>query len=118
MQTKSPVPQRPPNATEFAILLSLTGKDMHGYAIMQEVEQRSDGTLRLGPGTFYGAIKRMIGNGWIAEVEAPAKDDPRRTCLYRLTRSGRTVAAAHADRLAQTVSLAVACGLISMKPAL
>lgn len=104
-----------PNVVEFAILLALARGDLHGYAVMQEVERQSDAAIRVGPGTFYGAMKRMLANGWIEEVAAPEGDDPRRRRLYRLTRGGRVAASTHAEQLAQTVSYAAACGLIPFK---
>ena len=94
---------QPLNHSEFHILLALADGQRHGYGIMQEVEARSAGTVRLGPGTLYGAIKRMLAAGLIEEsARRPTakNDDQRRRCYYRLTRFGRTVAAAEAQRLA------------------
>ena len=85
----------------FHILLALADRERHGYSIMQEVEARTDGRVRLGPGTLYGSIKRMLAGGLIEEMEArpgPALDDERRR-YYRLTNFGRRVAAAEAERL-------------------
>lgn len=79
---------------EFHILLALAEVDRHGYAIMQEVASDSHGTVQLGPGTLYGAIKRLLDYGYIREVESrvePDLDDARRK-YYRLTTSGRTAA--------------------------
>jgi DNA-binding PadR family transcriptional regulator len=93
---------------EFHILLALADDDRHGYAIMQQVAADSDGAIQLGPGTLYGAIKRLLEYGYIREVESrvdPALDDARRR-YYRLTAAGRTAAAAEARRLADLVSLA------------
>jgi DNA-binding PadR family transcriptional regulator len=92
----------------FHILLSLADAERHGYEIMQEVEARSEGKVRLGPGTLYGAIKRMLADGLIEESGErpdPEMDDERRR-YYRLTGFGRRVAAAEAERLAQLVSAA------------
>ena len=89
----------PLNHCEFHILLALADRQRHGYGIMQEVASRSGGTVRLGPGTLYGAIKRMLAAGLI-EVSATrpvaGNDDQRRRCYYRLTDFGRTVAAEEA----------------------
>ncbi len=90
----------------FQILLSLADAELHGYAIMQEVSQRTGGKVRLGPGTLYGSVKRMLAEGWIEEAEErpdPRLDDERRR-YYRLTRLGREVAAAEARRLDELVS--------------
>ena len=99
----------PLNHCEFQILLALADEERHGYGIMQEVEKRSGGTVRLGPGTLYGAIKRMLAAGLIEESDrrpAPERDDQRRRCYYRLTRLGRRVAAEEAERLAALVRVA------------
>lgn len=95
----------------FQILVALADQDRHGYAIMQDVAVRTDGRLKLSPGTLYGSIKRMLEDGLIIEVESrlsPAEDDERRR-YYRITPFGRDVARAEADRL--TVLLAQASGV-------
>jgi DNA-binding PadR family transcriptional regulator len=82
--------------------------DRHGYAIIQEVATRTDGALKLSPGTLYRSIQRMLEQGLIeetAERPAPELDDERRR-YYRITAFGRTVAKAEARRLAQLVKLA------------
>src|SRR5260370_8452761 len=75
----------------FSILLALVECDKHGYAIMKEIAARTDGKLRLGPGTLYGCIQRMIATGLIREcndvVPAPGKIQRRRT--YSITPKGR-----------------------------
>ena len=107
-----------PSQTEFHILLALAGGERHGYGIMQEVERRSGGGVKLGPGTLYGAVKRMLQSGWIEERAADAAegDDPRRRCYYRLTPTGADVAAGMARHLADLVYLAADRGLVSLKP--
>jgi DNA-binding PadR family transcriptional regulator len=114
-----PIRKRPGDAplghTEFQILLALADGERHGYGIMQEVESRSGGKVRLGPGTLYGAIKRMLAAGLIEEsAKRPAAkhDDQRRRCYYRLTRLGRAVAAEEAERLAALVRVAEAKRLL------
>jgi DNA-binding PadR family transcriptional regulator len=105
----------PLNHCEFQILLALADGERHGYGIMQEVETRSGGTVRLGPGTLYGAIKRMLAAGLIEEsAKRPVAkhDDQRRRCYYRLTRFGRAVAAEEAERLAALVRVAEAKRLV------
>ena len=101
-----------PSQVEFEILLALAGKPLHGYAIMQHVESRDGAEIRLGPGTLYGAIKRMIRAGWIETSEPDAGDDVRRRCYYRLTRAGRRTATEAARRMAEVVNIAAQRGLL------
>lgn len=85
------------------ILLSLAGEDLHGYAIMQEVARQSEGKYRLGPGTLYDNLQKLIHRQWVQELgRRPADDDPRRR-YYRLTAAGRGVLAAETARLAVVV---------------
>jgi DNA-binding PadR family transcriptional regulator len=85
----------------FHILIALAERDLHGYAIMQDVAARTNGKLRLSPGTLYGSIKRLLEQGLIVELEA---DDRRR--YYRLTPQGRKVAKAETARLTDLVDQA------------
>lgn len=99
----------------FHILLSLADKERHGYDIMQEVADRTEGSVRLGPGTLYGSIKRMLNDGLVAESDErpdPDMDDERRR-YYRLTDFGYRVAAAEAERLAKLVKTARAKKLLA-----
>ena len=100
-----------PPAT-FHILLSLADQERHGYAIIQDVEQRTRGELRMSAGTLYRSIARMVEQGLISEVtrRRAAADDPRRR-YYRVTPFGTTVARAEMRRLSQLVRLARARGL-------
>ena len=93
---------------EFHVLLALRHTSRHGYAIMQDVEELSEGQLRLGPGTLYTAIKRLLAAGLIAECEA---DGDRRRC-YRLTRKGKAVATEEAQQLSNLVRIAKKRGLL------
>jgi DNA-binding PadR family transcriptional regulator len=96
-----------PEAT-FHILMAVAEDDRHGYAIIQEVATRTNGGLKLSPGTLYRSIQRMLEQGLIqetAERPAPELDDERRR-YYRITSFGRAVAKAEARRLAQLVKLA------------
>lgn len=106
--------------SEFHILLALADGERHGYGIMLEVEQSTQGSIRLGPGTLYGAIKRMLAAGLIEEsAKRPAKDDDRRRCYYRLTRQGRAVAEQEAQRLAELVRVAREKRLVALpRPAI
>lgn len=93
---------------EFHILLALVDADRHGYGIMQQVATDSEGAIQLGPGTLYGAIKRLLDYGYIREVESrvdPHLDDARRR-YYRLTAAGRKPVVTESERLAGLVRLA------------
>ncbi len=99
----------------FHILLALADGERHGYSIMQEVETSTEGKMRLGPGTLYGSIKRLLNDRMIVESdERPdAEMDDERRRYYGLTDFGRRVAVAEAKRLAQLVLAARAKRLIS-----
>ena len=89
----------------FHILLALADKERHGYDIMREVDERTEGKMRLGPGTLYGSIKRMLKDGLIEELDErpdPELDDERRR-YYRLSDFGYRLAVAEAERLARLV---------------
>jgi DNA-binding PadR family transcriptional regulator len=96
----------------FHILVALADEELHGYAIMQDVAERTDGKLRLSAGTLYGAIKRMLEDGLIEETaERPdAEDHDERRRYYRVTPLGRKAAMAEAERLSQLVTRAQAIG--------
>ena len=90
------------------ILLALADADRHGYGIMQEVERLTSGSVRMGPGTLYGTIKRMLGSGLAAEADErpdPDLDDERRR-YYRMTPLGRAVLQAETARMEALVSAA------------
>jgi DNA-binding PadR family transcriptional regulator len=98
----------PLSPAKFHILLALARGEQHGYAIMIDVEARTGGSFTLGPGTLYGAIKRLLEEGLIQETEErpdPALDDERRR-YYKLTDLGLRVTTAEAARLAALVELA------------
>lgn len=100
-------------AATFHILVALADDDRHGYAIMQDIAERTGGSLRIGAGTLYRSIQRMLEQGLIAELRhrpAPEEDDERRR-YYRITPFGTAVAKAEARRLAQMLRLARARGL-------
>jgi len=101
----------------FQILVALADQDRHGYAIMQDVAARTDGAMKLSPGTLYGSIKRMLEEGLIVELDErpdPDEDDERRR-YYRLTPDGRTAAQAEADRLTTLLRQARAVGLTARR---
>jgi DNA-binding PadR family transcriptional regulator len=98
----------------FHVLLALADGEKHGYAILKEVAQRTDGKVKLSAGTLYGIIKRLHESGMILEIasraEADFEDERRR--YYRLTELGRQVAAAEAARLEEMVQMARAKRLV------
>jgi DNA-binding PadR family transcriptional regulator len=100
--------------SEFEILLALADGERHGYGVMREVARRSAGAVRLGPGTLYGSIKRMLAAGLIEESHTrpdPTLDDERRR-YYRITTLGRRVAAVEARRMEHLVTAARAKRLL------
>ena len=102
-------------AVTFHILLALADEDRHGYAIIQNVAARTGGELKLGAGTLYRSIQRMLEQGLIIETSqrpAPEEDDERRR-YYRITKFGIEVARAEARRMAQLVKFARDSGFAS-----
>ena len=104
----------PLSEVTFQVLLALIDRERHGYGIMHEVEIRTAGRVRLGAGTLYGALKRLVGGGLVEEAgeRSDSSDDERRR-YYRLSPLGRAVARAEARRLASAVRLARDLRLIS-----
>ena len=96
------------------ILLALADGQKHGYAIMQETQTTSEGLVRMGPGTLYGTLQRLIERGLIEETDKPSalgQDDERRR-YYRLTSVGNEVITAEVRRLEQLVKTARTRSLI------
>ncbi len=101
-------------AATFHILMSLAEEDRHGYAIIQDVAERTRGELKLSAGTLYRSIQRMLEQGLIVELRerpAPEEDDERRR-YYRITPFGEATARAEARRLTELVRLARASGFV------
>jgi DNA-binding PadR family transcriptional regulator len=98
----------------FHILLALADGERHGYAIMKEVATTTQGQIRLGPGTLYGTIKRLMEEQLIEESdERPDLDlDDERRRYYRLTDRGGRLAAAEIQRLTKMVTMAQAKRLV------
>ena len=110
MDTDGLLPLQP---ASFHILIALADQDRHGYAIIQDIAGRTSGAVRLGAGTLYRTIQRLLEDGLIVETEErpdPEEDDERRR-YYRLTALGRAAAKAETQRLADLVKLARASGL-------
>ena len=102
---KTPAPLTP---AVLHILLALSTQERHGYGIMKQVEADSDGKVRMGPGTLYGSIGRMIEAGLIRESgkkEDPGMDDERRV-YYKITALGQTALAAELERYREILAVA------------
>ena len=101
----SNLPLREPT---FLILLSLSPGPKHGYAILKEIESLSEGRVKLSTGTLYGAIERLLDQGWIRRVDDPIPNGTNRPRkAYDLTELGRRVLNAEIARLRKLVSVAV-----------
>src|SRR5687768_14763586 len=102
MTTIHPPPLTP---AVFHILLALSSGERHGYGIMKQVELDSQGQVKMGPGTLYGSLKRMLDAGLVRESDTridPAMDDQRRI-YYQLTGVGTQALAAELERLRHLV---------------
>jgi DNA-binding PadR family transcriptional regulator len=105
---KNREPYQPLTPAVFHILLALADGEKHGYAIMKDIETQTSGHMKMGPGTLYGTIKRMLAAGLIEETGQrpdPALDDERRR-YYRLSGVGQNVVGAESQRLAALVLVA------------
>ncbi len=104
--TRQPSHKLPLQPTVFLILLALADGDAHGYRLRRAIVEKSQGTVKLDPGSLYRLIAKLFGDGLVDEAAAPAdadSDDERRK-YYTLTRKGRTVLAAETDRMATLVA--------------
>ena len=100
-----PTPHLPLAPASLHIVLALNRGERHGYALMGDVEQLSDGVIKMGPGTLYGTIKKLVADGLIEQSDTrpdPAMDDQRRK-YYRLTALGEAACAAEIQRLANLI---------------
>ena len=103
----------PLTPVSFHILLALADADRHGYGIIKEVRERTNGEMNPGAGTLYAALQRMLDHGLIAETDdRPVAGDDERRRYYRLTEIGRRVARAEALRLARLIRIAAEKKLI------
>jgi DNA-binding PadR family transcriptional regulator len=109
--TKQPVstqPAPPLSEATFLILVSLGSGPKHGYAIMKEVEELSQRRVLLSTGTLYGAIKRLLAEGWISRLDLPEdSNDGRDRKSYALTSHGQKVLRAETQRLRELVDYAL-----------
>lgn len=95
-------PNGPLTPAVFHILLALYGRERHGYDVMQQVKEDSRGQVKMGPGTLYGSLDRMIAAGLVIEGN---KQDPRRI-YYKLTALGQTALRAESERLSALAATA------------
>jgi DNA-binding PadR family transcriptional regulator len=104
-----------PEAT-FHILVALADTEKHGYAILQEVAERTGGAVKLNIGTLYTTIKRLLEQGWIEELdERPEAGDDERRRYYRITTAGRREVLTEAGRLERMLTMARRAGLAPRK---
>jgi DNA-binding PadR family transcriptional regulator len=98
----------------FHILLSLSDEDRHGYGIMRQIKEQTDGSMRLGPGTLYSSIQALLEEKLIEEVDVREDSEPgrERRRYYHLTSTGRKLARAEAERLAGILRVARAKKLL------
>jgi DNA-binding PadR family transcriptional regulator len=89
----------------FHVLLALAAGRRHGYAISKEVSRQTDGQVRMGPGTLYGTLQRLLDQGWVEVVEGPNNADQRRR-YYRLNALGRRALEAEVKRMDSLVRVA------------
>ncbi len=98
----------PLSPANLYILLSLAAEDRHGYGIMQEVARQSDGQYKLGPGTLYDNLQKLMNQGIVEDAPRRSADDDPRRRYYRLTQFGRKVLAADVERLEELIQAAKA----------
>ncbi len=116
LATTNPLDLLPLTPVAFEILLSLSGEDRHGYAIMRAVDVRTEGRTSLHAGSLYRALARLVDTGLIEELDEPPDDsaDERRR-YYRLTQLGRQTGVAEAQRLESQVGAARDFGLLGRR---
>ncbi len=96
----------------FHVLLALAGGKRHGYAISKEVLRQTDGRMRMGPGTLYGTLQRLLDQAWVEAVDGPESADERRR-YYRLKALGRRALEAEVERMDALVRTARAERVVS-----
>jgi DNA-binding PadR family transcriptional regulator len=90
----------------YYVMLALADGARHGLAIARDVQQLSDGTIRLWPATLYGTLDELLDRGWIQELDHHPADESEKKRFYTLTRTGRQTLAEETDRLATVVRVA------------
>lgn len=105
MEVKHKEKERPLSSASLHILLALAESDLHGYGIMQSVKRQSGGSFRLGPGTLYANLDRLLASGLVSETERKLKNGETRR-EYRLTANGERVLRSEIRRLRQMVNVA------------
>lgn len=96
-------PNTPLSAATLHILLALASEDLHGYGIIQEIARQSQGSYRVGPGTLYDNLKKLMDQKLVIDVPRSAlpRDEERR--FYRITSAGREVLAAEVERMREVI---------------
>ncbi len=105
MEAKSKTPS-PLSPAALQILAALATEDLHGYGIIQAVSAQSQGRIRVGPGTLYDNLKRLMEQGWVRDLKPTTENDKR---LYRLTATGRAALACEISRLDDLVRQTKRC---------
>ena len=95
MEAKSKIPL-PLSPAALQILAALATEDLHGYGIIQAVSTQSQGRIRIGPGTLYDNLKRLMEHGWVRDLKPTSENDKR---LYRLTAAGKAALSCELSRL-------------------
>ena len=115
VEIQSPEKLLPLTPAVFHVLLALAGEERHGYSIMQEVAETTEGQVKMGPGTLYGTLKRLLAARLIEESDErpdPHLDDEWRR-YYRLTPFGRRVLGAEVSRYSKALKVARKIGLVA-----
>lgn len=103
----------------MAILLALNEEDLHGYALMKDIEAQTAGALTPGTGSLYAALQRLLEEGLITESPVqPARHEDRRRKYFRITAAGRSAARAEAARMTRVLEKARKTSLLRHDPAL
>jgi DNA-binding PadR family transcriptional regulator len=109
-------PQTPPlTPVVFHVLLALTGGDRHGYAILKDIQQRTDGRMKMQAGTLYGTLQRLLDLGWVDELDPPEDEVDARRRYYRLNRQGRAAIETDVQRMDALVKAARAAR-VALRP--
>lgn len=119
-QAAQPPPEvyLPMKPVDFMVLMALLQQPRHGYGIVKDIEEQSRGQVKMMPGNLYAILRRLMKDGLLEESEQlPSSDEDQRRRYYRITDTGRGVAAAEARRLRHLVSSAESAELIGREEA-